>query len=135
MIINKIVWREDKSGDIVTSSRKVGALRLWNVAQDQPKQVIKIGSHGVHALKPIKGDPKRVLVAFINGAVQVFNLAKKKVEFNTEAGHAETVFDLEFCPINKDIIASCSYDGTVRVWDVNSMKLLQINDTLKNTPI
>ena len=34
MIINKIVWREDKSGDIVTSSRKVGALRLWNVAQE-----------------------------------------------------------------------------------------------------
>jgi WD40 repeat protein len=86
-------------------------------------------------MKPLKGDPKRVLVAFVNGAVQVFNLSKKKVEFQTEAGHAETVFDLEFCPINKDIIASCSYDGTVRVWDVNSMKLLQINETLKNSPI
>jgi hypothetical protein len=28
------------------------------------------------------------------------------VEFQTEAGHAETVFDLEFCPSNKDLIAS-----------------------------
>jgi WD40 repeat protein len=57
------------------------------------------------------------------------------VEFQTEAGHAETVFDLEFCPSNKDLIASCSYDGTVRVWEANSMKLMQINETLKNTPL
>jgi WD40 repeat protein len=89
-----------------------------------PKAILKIGSHGVHCLKKLKGDSKRVLVAFVNGAVQVFNIAKKRIEFQTEAGHAETVFDLEFCPNNKDLIASCSYDGTVRIWDVNSMKLL-----------
>lgn len=70
-------------------------------------------------------------MAFLNGSIQVFNLAKKKIEFATEAGHAETVFDLQFCPSNKDLIASCSYDGTVRVWDANSMKLLSVNDTLK----
>lgn len=57
------------------------------------------------------------------------------MEFQTEAGHAETVFDLEFCPSNKDLIASCSYDGTVRVWEANTMKLVQINDTLKNSPV
>ena len=124
MITNRIHWREDKSGDIVTASRKVGALRVWNVAQEQPKQVVKVGSHGVHAMKGLKGDSKRMLIAYVNGSVQVFNMAKKRVEFQTEAGHAETVFDLEFCPSNKDMIASCSYDGTVRVWDVNSMKLL-----------
>jgi WD40 repeat protein len=44
---------------------------------------------------------------------------KRNVDFETEAGHAETVFDLEFCPGNRDVIASCSYDGSVRVWNVN----------------
>lgn len=86
-------------------------------------------------MRKIRGDPSRILLAFTNGALQVFNIVRKRVEFQTEAGHAETVFDLEFCPSNKDLIASCSYDGTVRVWEASSMKLVQINDTLKNTPL
>lgn len=45
------------------------------------------------------------------------------------------MFDLEFCPSNRDLIASCSYDGTVRVWNVNQMKLIATNDSLRNTPI
>ena len=31
------------------------------------------------------------------------------------------------------MLASCSYDGTVRVWDSTSMKLLQVNDTNFNS--
>lgn len=133
--VNCIAWKDDKSGDFVTSTRKVGALRYWNVATNEPKQVVKVGSHGIHLLRKLKNDRKRLVIAFTNGAVCVFNTAKKRVEFQTEAGHAETVFDLEFCPSNKDLIASCSYDGTVRVWDANSMKLLQTNETLRNTPL
>ncbi len=53
----------------------------------------------------------------------------------TEAGHAETVFDLEFMPKDRNVFASCSYDGTVRVWDSNNAKLLYINDTLRNSPL
>jgi hypothetical protein len=74
MKVNKIAWREDKSGDLITSSRKVGALRLWNAAQEQPKQIVKVGSHGVHDMKALKNDPKRILIAYVNGAVQVFNV-------------------------------------------------------------
>jgi WD40 repeat protein len=75
-------------------------------------------------MRKIPKDPNRVLITLKNGALLVFNVARKRVEFQTEAGHAETVFDLEFCPSNKDLIASCSYDGTVRVWEASSMKLL-----------
>jgi WD40 repeat protein len=42
---------------------------------------------------------------------------------------------LKFAPFNRDIIGSCSYDGTIRVWNANQMKLLSINDTLKNSPL
>ena len=55
----------------------------------------------------------------MNGAVAIYNLVKKCVDFQTEPGHAETVFDIEFPPINRYHIASCSYDETVRIWDVN----------------
>ena len=30
-------------------------------------------------------------------------------------------------------MASCSYDGTVRVWNSNSMKLVTVNDTNFNS--
>ncbi len=74
---------------------------------------------------------ERILVSFVNGAVGVFNITRKKMEFLTEAGHPETVFDLAFCPSNRDLLASVSYDGTVRLWQPDDMKLLQIIDTLK----
>lgn len=122
--INCIVWKEDRSGEFITTARRVGAIKLWNVAQTSPKEVIKVGTHGVNQMSRIKGDPNRLLLAFTNGALQVFNIARRRIEFQTEAGHAETVFDLEFCPSNKDLIASCSYDGTVRVWEASSMKLV-----------
>ena len=32
------------------------------------------------------------------------------------------------------MIASCSYDGTVRIWDAKDMKLTCINDTSRGTP-
>lgn len=105
------------------------------MASTEPKQLIKVGSHGIHYMKRLRDDQHRILLAFFNGSIQIYNLEKKQIEFQTEAGHAETVFDLEFCPSNKDLLASCSYDGTVRVWDVNSMKLVQVNDTLRNTPL
>jgi WD40 repeat protein len=79
--INCISWRDDKSGDFITTTRKVGALRLWNVAHKEPKQVIKVGSHGIHSLKKLTNDPKRVLIAFLNGAIQVYNLQKRRIEF------------------------------------------------------
>lgn len=39
-----------------------------------------------------------------------------------ESSHAETVFDMEFKPDNKDIIASGSFDGTVRLLDITTGK-------------
>ena len=54
----------------------------------------------------------------------VYNIETWKLEFSTEAGHAETIFDLRFKPGDKNQLATCSYDGTIRLWDVRTMKLL-----------
>lgn len=73
----------------------------------------------------------RVLVACKNGAVLVYDLKKRSLEFKTEAGHSETIFETEFCRSNSNYLASCSYDGTVRVWDTSTMKLVCTNDTAR----
>ena len=66
----------------------------------------------------------RILFSLKNGALGVYNLKRQTSEFQTETGHFETIFGLEYCSSNKDLLASCSYDGTVRVWNSNNMKLI-----------
>ena len=64
----------------------------------------------------------------------VFDLQKQIVEYTTQAGHSETIFDMMYYPGDQNLLASCSYDGTVRIWDSNTMKLKHICDTNFNSP-
>lgn len=56
------------------------------------------------------------------------------MEFQTESGHSETIFDINYHPTETNLLGSCSYDGSVRVWDVSLNKLVSINDTTKQPP-
>ena len=61
--------------------------------------MIKVGPCGIHNLVKCRGAKDgnfKLLLAFSNGAVGVYNFSKRCIEFQTEAGHAETIFDLEF---------------------------------------
>lgn len=64
------------------------------------------------------------LMSFKNGCVGLYNFDKNKMEFFSEEMHSETVFDLQFSNINKDILASASYDGNVKIWNVHQMKCI-----------
>ena len=33
----------------------------------------------------------------------------------------ETIFDCKFKPESPDLLATASFDGTIKVWDVNTM--------------
>lgn len=33
-------------------------------------------------------------------------------------GHIETIFDCEFAPHDANILATASFDGTIKLWDV-----------------
>ena len=46
-------WVDNISGDIITSTVKVGALRLWNASNENPKDMIKIGPHGITCIMPV----------------------------------------------------------------------------------
>jgi len=49
-------------------------------------------------------------------------MQKKSIEYATQPNHAETVFDMAFKPSNKDILATASYDGSIKIWETNQMK-------------
>jgi len=51
--ISSLSWIDNISGDFVTSTNKVGALKVWNAANETPKDMIKVGPHGITTIIPI----------------------------------------------------------------------------------
>ena len=51
--ISSMGWVDNISGDIITSTVKVGALRLWNASNENPKDMIKVGPHGITCIMPV----------------------------------------------------------------------------------
>lgn len=83
------------------------------------------------AIIPIQKYAHLVLIACTNGSIALFNIEKKKIEFQTEPGHSETIFDLHFKPTDKNVLATCSYDGSIKLWDAPSMKMMLTIQTTK----
>ena len=44
-------------------------------------------------------------------------------------GHIETIFDCKFKPDNPNLLATASFDGTIKVWDINTLEPASIQFT------
>lgn len=47
------------------------------------------------------------------------------MEFKSQSGHTDTIFECSFQPKSPDSLATCSYDGTVKIWNVPDLTLTQ----------
>ena len=122
----------NSSGEFLTGCERIASIRLWNVSQKTPKSTIKIGINGLRGICPFSEKSNLFLTTFANGAVGIFNLNTKKIEFRTEPGHSETIFNISIKPNNCNIVGTCSYDGYFKAWDMVTMKeIVSINHTLK----
>eukprot|EP00054_Salpingoeca_dolichothecata_P032470 m.266147 g.266147 ORF g.266147 m.266147 type:complete len:453 (-) comp30123_c0_seq1:31-1389(-) len=93
-------WKKDKGYDGVRISRN---------AWDSPFCTVNPKFIGV------------VLEAQGGGAFTVINIEKVgRVDLNAPkvCGHTQAVLDIQFCPYNDYVIASCSEDCTVKVWEI-----------------
>ncbi len=77
----------------------------------------------------------RFLITFRDGAVGVFDLGKRRMQWSGEPGHSETVFDCKFQPTVPGAngsagaaaaarslrLATASYDGTCKLWNADTM--------------
>lgn len=66
--------------------------------------------------------PADLLCTFLDGGVGLYNLDKRKWSFLQPVGHTETIFSCEFQPDNCDLLATASFDGTIKIWDVTTME-------------
>lgn len=57
-------------------------------------------------------------------SISIYDLKSNKIQQKIESGHSETIFDLKYNRNEYGIFATCSHDGTIKVWDMNKNKII-----------
>ncbi|XP_054421802.1 WD repeat-containing protein 17 isoform X2 [Pteronotus mesoamericanus] len=65
--------------------------------------------------------PGHALCCFLDGGVGLYDLGARTWDFLRDMGHVETIFDCKFKPADPSLLATASFDGTIKVWDVNTL--------------
>lgn len=120
--ITSIAWMDWTAGNFLTTNGKNGIVKVWNASQKQPLESHRISNVGIHTVAFGVGN-KRCMCACVDGSVIVYNMLKHQLEFASPAGHIDTIFDCQFNPVNGDCLATASYDGTIKIWDIPSLEL------------
>lgn len=125
--IGCLEWIRGSPGSFLAASERHGSVRRWNVSQSHAEEAYKVGNSGFKTVRILPGDA-RVLTAGIDGSVGVYNIKLKRWDHEILSGHSETIFACEFQRTNKDVLATGSFDQTIKLWNVSTMQAI---DTLK----
>lgn len=105
-----------------------GSLQVWNVSQQQPLRTLKTGvSAPAQSVQMFPGC-SRALLTFQDGTLLLYDVSAQRSVWRSQPGHTETIFDTAWSPENACLLATCSYDGTVRVWDASTCECVKILD-------
>ncbi|XP_037569207.1 WD repeat-containing protein 17-like [Dermacentor silvarum] len=63
----------------------------------------------------------RVLCLFADGAVGLYNIRRRSWDFMRDTAHTETIFDCQFKPDNCNLLATAGFDGTLKIWNIETM--------------
>jgi len=118
--VSSIAWLDWTAGNFVSSNKKNGTLRIWNVSQKSHLDTVRVGDVGITYVKLGPGT-KQCVCAHVDGSVSVYHMGKKHVEFKTGNGHIETIFDCKFSPHSPEVFATASFDATVKLWNTGDL--------------
>jgi len=120
--ITSIAWMDWTAGNFISTNSVTGIVKVWNVSQKAPIKSIRVSQIGI--LNGIFGsNDHRLLVSCTDGSTVLYHIEKNVVEYETQAGHTETIFDATLSPLSADIVATCSYDSTIKVWNLQNSNL------------
>lgn len=76
----------------------------------------------VHSLKECENGSFLFLISFEDKSIGVYDMLSKTLLFKTEPNHSETIFDAQINYKIPNIIATSSYDGSIKIWDLHTME-------------
>nr|XP_053636053.1 WD repeat-containing protein 17-like isoform X1 [Cherax quadricarinatus] len=146
--VNTLAWLPDAPGMFVTGDAEKGILRVWTVSKSTPVENNVLKNTGFHVLcvtrvlnvnaprnvhqdqtNDLSGERKGLMIPnvavvtlFKDGGVGLYHLRRKQWIFNREHGHTETIFDCSFKPEDSDLLATASFDGSIKIWKIDTME-------------
>ena len=120
--LQSLAWVPGVPGDFVSVTERTGLLRVWNVSGRSPRDTLKAEGgpfHGISFVEPTQ----RLLCRFRSGAVGLCELPRRTWAMFGRAAHTDTVFGAAFKPDDPSMLATCSFDGSVRIWDTRKAAL------------
>ncbi|SPQ97791.1 unnamed protein product (mitochondrion) [Plasmodiophora brassicae] len=113
-----IAWNRNVPGEFFSCATNRTTLDVWNVSQRTPTARCKVGEKTGGALTmEAARQSSHLLISFVDGSTAVFNLDSRRLEYTTQPGHWETIFDCRFHPGDANILATGSFDGTIKLWN------------------
>ncbi|KAL0210402.1 hypothetical protein RCL1_004838 [Eukaryota sp. TZLM3-RCL] len=123
-------WSHTSPGSFVSSYDSASFIKHHLISVDAPIKSQYIDSDYIQSLhSPIvlsrhKGqkaaqiENQSNLIAGVSssGNVFLYSLSSCRSVFSTSTGHPETVFSCSFSPTHRDVLATCSFDSSVRLW-------------------
>ena len=91
-----------------TATMKISSLQIFNI----------------HPLNDSTNGSFLFLISFADKSIGIYDVNLKKVLFQTEPNHSETIFDAQLNMKNPNILATSSYDGSIKIWNLLNMKCL-----------
>ena len=95
---------------------------MWNVSHRAPTDTIKAEAGPLQAISFIDPTPQ-ALCRFKSGAVGLCDVSRRSWTMFGRAAHTDTVFAAAFKPADPNMLATCSFDGSVRIWDTRQSRL------------
>lgn len=131
--IRGIAWMDWTAGNFISFNNKNNNLKVWNASQKHPIETIKIrgGCDGGLTAISFNVAKKHAIFASVDGSIVVYDVPSANVIYRTPASHTETIFDCEFCPSNPYLFATCSFDTTVKLWNLHDFSLVRTMHALE----
>ena len=123
--LNKLIWIKNEPGLFMAFFKNSSKICIFNVSSPNVKSITKFTDKNIInccLLTNPYGSENKLLISLTDGNLILYDLNKKKIEKNITKGHSSTIFDLKFSPFYEGILATCSIDSTIKIWNIFESK-------------
>ncbi|MEO0835742.1 MAG: NB-ARC domain-containing protein [Cyanobacteria bacterium J06642_3] len=117
-----VAWSPD--GKLLASGGKERTIRIWDSNTGENYRVFDLNIDFLFWVSVTWSPDGKHLAIAAQEQIQLWNVETASC-IKTLAGHQQYVISVVWHP-NQNLIASGSLDGTVRIWDINTKKCLQV---------